>query len=150
MSLIRSILIKLGLADLSAERQPISVFVLDDDSRRHRWFEKKFAGDDLDIVETVAEAKQLLSENVYDAIFLDHDLLPHHYDGELDDEMTGYAVAFWLNENKKINRAATIIVHTRNADGALRMVEQLKESGRLVDYIPFPLLDMKVRHYWKR
>jgi len=150
MSLIRSILIKLGLADLSAERQPISVFVLDDDSRRHRWFEKKFVGDDLDIVETVEEAKQFLSENVYDAIFLDHDLLPHHYEGELDDEMTGYAVAHWLNENKKINRAATVIVHTRNADGALRMVEKIKESGRLVDYIPFPMLDMKVRHYWKR
>lgn len=150
MSLIRSILIKLGLADLSAERQPISVFVLDDDARRHRWFEKKFVGDDLDIVETVEEAKQFLSENVYDAIFLDHDLLPHHYDGELDDEMTGYAVAHWLNENKKINRAATVIVHTRNADGALRMVEKIKESGRLVDYIPFPMLDMKVRHYWKR
>lgn len=150
MSLIRSILIKLGLADLSAERQPISVFVLDDDARRHRWFEKKFVGDDLDIVETVEEAKQFLSENVYDAIFLDHDLLPHHYEGELDDEMTGYAVAHWLNENKKINRAATVIVHTRNADGALRMVEKIKESGRLVDYIPFPMLDMKVRHYWKR
>ena len=150
MSLIRSLLIKLGLADLSAEQTPISVFVLDDDTRRHRWFRKKFVGDDLDIVETVEEAKELLSENMYDAIFLDHDLLPHHYEGELDDEMTGFAVARWLNENKMINRAATVIIHTRNPDGALRMVEELQESGRLVDHIPFPLLDMKVRHYWKR
>ena len=150
MSLIRSLLIKLGLADLSAEQPPISVFVLDDDARRHRWFQKKFAGDDLDIVETVEEAKELLSENVYDAIFLDHDLLPHHYDGEPDDEMTGFAIARWLNENKTINRAATVIVHTRNDQGALRMIEEIRESGRLVDYIPFPMLDMKVRHYWKR
>ncbi len=140
----------MGLADLSPQQTPISVFVLDDDARRHRWFEKKFVDDYLDIVETVAEAKELLSENIYDAIFLDHDLLPHHYDGERDDEMTGYAIARWLNENSKINRAATVIVHTRNDDGAKRMLDELHESGRLVDYIPFPMLDMKVRHYWKR
>ena len=41
MSLLRSILIKLGLANFKAERAPISVFLLDDDRRRHRWFEKR-------------------------------------------------------------------------------------------------------------
>ena len=80
MSIIRSLLIRFGLKDLSAERTPISVFLLDDDYRRHAWFEKRFTGDDLDIAETVAEAKTLLSETNYDAIFLDHDLLPHHYE----------------------------------------------------------------------
>lgn len=150
MSLIRSILIKLGLADLSAERAPISLFVLDDDRRRHRWFEKRFKGDEIDIAETVAEAKEFLSQNTYDAIFLDHDLLPHHYDGELDDENTGYAIACWLNENQMSNRAATIIVHTRNADGAVRMVEKLRENGRQVEYVAFPMLDAKISTYWKK
>lgn len=150
MSLIRSVLIKLGLADLSAERTPISVFVLDDDTRRHRWFQKRFSDDALDIAETVADAKEFLSENIYDAIFLDHDLLPHHYEGELDDEMTGYAVAHWLNENRELNRAAMVIVHTRNADGAVRMVEKLRECGRQVEYCPFPMLDLKIKNYWKR
>jgi hypothetical protein len=150
MSLLRSILIKLGLANFKAERAPISVFLLDDDRRRHRWFEKRFKGDHLDIAETVAEARELLSRNTYDAIFLDHDLLPHHYDGELDDENTGYAIACWLNENKDSNRSATVIVHTRNADGAVRMVEKLRECGRLVEYVPFPLLDMKISNYWKK
>lgn len=150
MSLIRSIMIKLGLADLSAERTPISVFLLDDDHRRHRWFQKRFKGDEIDIAESVAEAKEFLSQNTYDAIFLDHDLLPHHYDGEPDDEHTGYAIACWLNENKNANRAATIIVHTRNADGAVRMVEKLRECGRQVEYVPFPLLDAKINNYWQK
>ncbi len=152
MSILRSFLIKVGLADLKAERNPISIFLLDDDKRRHRWFAERFEGDDLDIAETVSEAKELLSEFAYDAIFLDHDLLPHHYESNNHDdfESTGYAVAEWLNENKEIQRAATIIVHTRNADGAVRMVEKLRESGRNVEYVPFPLLDIKIKNYWKR
>lgn len=150
MSLIRSILIKLGLADLSADRAPISVFLLDDDRRRHRWFLKRFKGDKVDIAETVSEAKEFLSENNYDAIFLDHDLLPHHYEGEIDDENTGYAIACWLFENKETNRAATIVVHTRNADGAIRMVEKIRDCGRQVEYVPFPMLDVKIKNYWKK
>lgn len=152
MSIIRSILIKLGLADLSAERNPISVFLLDDDPRRHRWFESRFEGDDLDIAATVEDAKELLQQYVYDAIFLDHDLLPHHYksNDHGDFENTGRAVADWLNENRELQRAATIIVHTRNADAAIGMVETLRESGRTVEYCAFPMLDLKIRNYWKR
>ncbi|MEO8074338.1 MAG: cyclic-phosphate processing receiver domain-containing protein [Acidobacteriota bacterium] len=152
MSILRSVLIRLGLADLKAERSPISIFLLDDDQRRHRWFIKRFEGDELDIAETVEEAKELLSKYAYDAIFLDHDLLPHHYESNdhSDFENTGYAVAEWLNENKELNRAATVIVHTRNADGAVKMVEKLRESGRQVEYVPFPMLDVKIKNYWKR
>ena len=104
MSILRSILIKLGLADLSAERTPISVFLLDDDERRHRWFEKRFVGDDLDIAETVEQAKEYLAEGKYDAIFLDHDLLPLHYESNDHDDFdqTGYAVAEWLNEKSEL------------------------------------------------
>ncbi len=57
--MLRSILIKLGLADLSAQRSPIEVFVLDDDQRRHRWFKKRFKGDHIEIAETVEKAKEL-------------------------------------------------------------------------------------------
>lgn len=152
MGIIRSLMIKLGLADLSVDRAPISVMLLDDDERRHRWFIKRFAGDDLDIAENVEEAKAFLAEASYDAIFLDHDLLPHHYESNEHDDFasTGYAVAEWLNERKELQRAATIIVHTRNADAAVRMVTKLRESGRNVEYCAFPYLDLKIKNYWKR
>ena len=93
-----------------------------------------------------------MSEGKYDAIFLDHDLLPHHYESNDHDDYdkTGYAVAEWLNEKKELQRAATIIVHTRNADAAIGMVQKLRESGRNVEYCAFPMLDMKIRNYWKR
>lgn len=152
MGLIQSILIKLGMADLSAKRNPISVMLLDDDQRRHRWFAKRFAGDDLDIAETVEDAKEFLAEGTYDAIFLDHDLLPEHYKTNDHDDyaQTGYAVALWLKENPEIQRAAMIIVHTRNADAAIPMVQTLRETGRTVEYCAFPMLDLKIKNYWQR
>ena len=152
MSLLRSLLIKLGLADLKVERTPIAVFLLDDDQRRHRWFERRFDGDDLSIVETVEDAKQVLEKESFDAIFLDHDLLPHHYETNDHDDYsrTGYAIAEWLNERPQLQKAATIIVHTRNADAAIPMVKKLRESGRNVEYCAFPMLDLKIRNYWKR
>lgn len=150
--LLRSLLIRLHLADLSAERDPIEVFVLDDDERRHRWFEKRFKGDNISIAATAEEAIGLLGENSFDAIFLDHDLLPHHYESNDHDdfERTGYAVAEWLAANPKVQRAATLIVHTRNADGGLHMVEKLRGSGREAEYVPFPMLHLKIRTYWKK
>lgn len=69
MGVLRSLLIRFGLADMSAERTPISVFLLDDDYRRHAWFEKRFKGDELVIAENVSEAKELLAEGKFDAIF---------------------------------------------------------------------------------
>jgi len=152
MGLIRSILIRLGLHDHSAERSPIAVFLLDDDPRRHQWFEKRFKGDELHIAETVERAKEMLEQYAYDAIFLDHDLLPHHYVSNDHDDFanTGFAVAEWLNERRELQRSSSIIVHTRNADAAIRMVETLRESGRSVEYCAFPLLDLKIRNYWKR
>lgn len=152
MSVVRSLLIKFGIADLKVERTPISVFLLDDDERRHRWFQKRFAGDDLAIAATVEDAKKLLAADTYDAIFLDHDLLPHHYVSNSHDDFanTGYAIAEWLDQNPELQKAATIIVHTRNADAAIRMVTKLREKGRSVEYCAFPMLDLKIRNYWQR
>ena len=152
MGILRSLMLRFGLAEVKAERSPISILVLDDDERRHRWFSKRFVGDELDIAETVEEAKEFLQTYAYDAIFLDHDLLPEHYESNDHDDFarTGYAVAEFLYENKKLQQAATIIVHTRNADAALKMVEKLRDSGRTVEYCAFPMLDLKIKNYWKR
>jgi CheY-like chemotaxis protein len=141
----------IGGADAAAHRTPIRVLLLDDDTRRHEWFERRFKGDSLDVTETATEAIELLGAKFYDAIFLDHDLLPEHYYAESnDDERTGYRVARWLAENAQAQQASTIIVHTRNADGAMRMIELMRRSGRNPEYVPFPMLDQKIRHYWQR
>jgi hypothetical protein len=151
MNLLQSLLNKLGITRDRAERHPIRVFLLDDDKRRHRWFTDRFKGDFIDIAQNVTEAQELLSSSSYDAIFLDHDLHPEHYNTDsTDDERTGYAIAVWLCENPDLQRASTILVHTRNADGAMRMVGELRRAGRSADYVPFPLLAERIKTYWRR
>jgi hypothetical protein len=151
MPLLHSLLSKLGLSKIKAERHPIRVFLLDDDRRRHRWFAARFKGDLVDVADTVERAQEMLSANAYDAIFLDHDLHPEHYHAPSnDDERTGYAIALWLAANPKLQRASTILVHTRNADGAMRMVEELRRAGRTADYVPFPMLAERIKNYWAR
>jgi hypothetical protein len=152
MSVLRSLMIRFGLADMSADRGPIRVMLLDDDERRHRWFRKRFSGDILDVAATVEEARELLQDTPYDAIFLDHDLLPHHYESNdhNDYASTGRAIAEFLSERGDLSRAATIIVHTRNADAAIPMVEMLRAAGRNCEYCAYPLLDNKIRNYWQR
>jgi hypothetical protein len=151
MRLLHSFLTKIGLLKIKAERHPIRVFLLDDDVRRHKWFRNRFKGDFIDIADNVTKAQQLLSEGSYDAIFLDHDLHPEHYHAQsTDDERTGFAIAQWLSSNPNLQRASTILVHTRNADGAMRMVEELRRSGRAAEYVPFPFLAERIRSYWER
>ena len=151
MGLLNSLLTKLGISQVKVERDPIRVFLLDDDKRRHKWFSERFKDDLLDMADNVETAQQFLSSNSYDAIFLDHDLHPEHYNSdEHDDARTGYAIASWLAANPKIQRASTIVVHTRNADGAMRMVEELRRAGRTADYVPFPFLADRIKHYWAR
>ena len=151
MGIWNGLLAKLGIQSARVERSPIRVFLLDDDRRRHDWFEERFRGDLLDITDNIEDARKLLEQRQYDALFLDHDLLPEHYHSRTtDDDKTGYALATWLAARPELQRASTILVHTRNADGAMRMVEELRRAGRNAEYVPFPLLAQKIKNYWQR
>lgn len=151
MSLIERLKEKLGLTNADAGRHPIRIFLLEDDQRRCDWFAKRFKGDVLDIACEIDQAKDLLQTRTYDSIFLDHDLQPEHYGSETpDDERTGYAIASFLAARPELQRAATIMVHSFNADGAMRMVEELRRAGRHADYVPFHFLEERLKHYWQR
>ncbi len=151
MNILDRVLDKIGFSREAATRTPLRVFVLDDDVRRHEWFQRRFPGDTLHIAETASEAIEHFTQDYYDAIFLDHDLLPEHYHAtESDDERTGYAVALWLTNNPQYQSASMITVHTRNADGAMRMVELMRRAGRQVEYVPFPLLSQRIKNAWRR
>ena len=145
MNILQGLLNKIGMGDVRGHR-PVRVFLLDDDTLRHEWFARQFKGERLDVAADPAAAVELLSSNYYDLIFLDHDLLPEHYYAEgFDDERTGYAVARWLADNPARHAAATIVAHTRNADGALRMVELLRRTGRQAEHVPFHMLAPRIK-----
>ena len=146
MSIWHGLLRKLGLGERAA-RHPVSVFVLDDDRLRHDWFARRFAdGDQLDTAVDPAAAIELLSSNYYEAIFLDHDLLPEHYGAdEHDDERTGYAVAAWLAAHPDRQRDALIVIHSLNYTGAGRMLDALRDAGRDAEHVPFHYLQSQLR-----
>ena len=151
MGVLQGLLNKIGLPDLGRQRTPMRVLLLDDDVLRHSWFAKRFKRDTLDVAANASQAIELLSKNRYDVIFLDHDLLPeHYYAEETDDERTGYAVASWLASRPDRQAASSIVVHTRNADGALRMVELLRASGRQAEHVPFNMLKVRIKNYYRR
>jgi CheY-like chemotaxis protein len=151
MGILQGLLDKVGLGHMLAPREPLRVFLLDDDVLRHEWFAKQFAGDRVDVAADPARSIELLSSNQYDLIFLDHDLLPEHYYAEgFDDERSGYAVARWLSERPDRCAVAQIIAHTRNADGALRMVELLRSVGLQAEHVPFQMLAPKIKNLRKR
>jgi CheY-like chemotaxis protein len=151
MGILHVLLDKFGLGDRLTPRAPVRVFLLDDDTLRHEWFARQFKGDLLDVAADAARAVEMLSSNHYDVIFLDHDLLPEHYYAvEFDDERSGYAVARWLAERPGRLAASHIIVHTRNADGALRMVELLRRVGRQAEHVPFHMLAPKIKQLRRR
>jgi hypothetical protein len=152
MNFFDRLLQRFGLRHAAPHRIPLRVFLLDDDEARHDWFARRFAGDELDIAVEPNAAIALLGSHAYDAIFLDHDLLPEHYNAAAptDDERTGYAVAAWLAARTDVQPGATIIVHTRNADGALKMVQTMRAAGRRAEYVPWSRLAEQIRNYWQR
>ena len=151
MSLFERLKEKLGIAPANPGRAPIRIFLLEDDERRCAWFEKRFKGDMLHISCDITEAKQLLEANTYDSIFLDHDLRPEHYGSTInDDERTGFAIAHFLASHPQLQRAAFIMVHSYNPDGAMRMVEELRGAGRQAEYVPFNYLDDRIKSLWPR
>lgn len=152
MGLLQAVLQKFGLARETVNSVPLRVFLLDDDTNRHEWFARRFAHDQLDIAIAPPAAIALLSAHSYDAIFLDHDLLPAHYHTRepADEEATGYAVAAWLAARPDVQAATTIIVHTRNDKGALKMVQKMRAAGRRAEYVPWTRLPEQIRNYWQR
>lgn len=96
----------------------MKILVLEDDSYRVTTFIEKFCTHDLYITENAFRAIDYLENNVFDYIFLDHDL------GE--NNGCGIDVATYLLENpNNKNNDASIIIHSWNTPASLEMKSRL-------------------------
>lgn len=125
------------------------VLIVEDDTERLNWFFNTLNTYKIDYTKFPEEAIKLLKQNEYDYIFLDHDLLEHHYKvidiqsaSLVLDEETGYCVAKWLAENLDNNNQAEIFVHSLNPDGSLRMVNIMEQ--RNVKRVPYNILKKNI------
>ena len=122
------------------------VLIVEDDETRCGWFRRRLAPHDLDVTCDVGEACELLAENEYDLILLDHDLREeHYYSDEPDDDRTGYAVAAWLAAHPDSQPVAQIVIHSLNYAGAQRMLSALVAAGFDAECVPFHYLQSGLR-----
>jgi CheY-like chemotaxis protein len=117
----------------------MKILILEDNPLRIEWFANYFKGEILFVTDDPQLAIKYLDENQFDKIFLDHDLLPEHYDKDIDcNKTTGLCVAEYLGSDKSINKDATIVIHSRNWNGAERMLNAM--NYRPASLIPFDQL----------
>jgi CheY-like chemotaxis protein len=129
------------------------ILILEDDLYRIAKF-REVLGRDHDLTFTcyVPDAIKLATQNVYDIMFLDHDL-DHEVFVDSDAPNTGYQFCKWLNthftplvreDEANWNRAPSqIIVHSMNPSGVERMISELSvfsQAGIDVRRIPYHVL----------
>jgi len=110
------------------------VLVVEDNENRIKWFQGKLA--EFDIARTAEEGVKFIRENVYNLIFLDHDLGDRIF-VDSEDPNTGFQVAKIIAETD--NKEAEIIIHTMNPGGAIRIQSLLPKAT----YVPFCFLNIK-------
>ena len=104
----------------------MKILILEDDSYRVNFFLEKFSDDELIITENSYVAVDYLEKEVFNHIFLDHDLG--------DGNGCGLDVANYLYNNPlNKNNKANIIIHSWNVPAAESMVQKLIQAN----HIPF-------------
>ena len=115
-------------------RSDMKIFFLDDDKERHRRFMQSRIGQDITQAWNYEEAVKLLSEQVFDIAYLDHDLSFEAAAGIApSDEKTGTDVADFI----AAMRPKSVIVHSFNPYGAKRIESIIVRSGIPCRCIPF-------------
>jgi len=111
------------------------VFILEDRTERMSKFQRALIGVPFDHAADAATAKELLSSEKYDLIFLDHDLGGDEFVSS-DDPNTGYQVAKFIPETP--NALTPAVIHSCNPGGAQNMQGVLPHAV----IVPFPSLDV--------
>lgn len=125
----------------------LKILILEDSNERNNWFGKALIGNLVDFAYTSTQANDYLLKNIYDVIFLDHDLAEEHYvamhaveDVELIG--TGVDTAKFIAENK-CSPKAQVIVHSLNTVSSQSIFAILQEAGYNVQKVPY--LELKQR-----
>lgn len=128
----------------------MKILILEDDDNRIKKFKENFIGCELFITPLPSQANKWLETEEFDFIFLDCDLSEEHYNNEdwtkenydrfgLD---SGICTARFLGENTNLSKNATIIIHSLNPVGSLKMEDlcKLRNPKRIPYYKLFGYL----------
>lgn len=115
----------------------MKILFLDDNKYRHQIFQQNIGVNIVDHVYTADDALLSLRNNVYDVIFLDHDLDERTNNILVEDEQDGRYVCREMIK-LPIDRSTPVIIHSLNYTGAMSMIDTLVENKfNDVRWIPF-------------
>lgn len=92
----------------------MKVLILEDSTERVKYFIERYSDHELTITENAKDAIVYLNEDVYDYIFLDHDLGPNNG--------SGADVASYIGSGLTANNDAHVIIHSWNTPAAATML----------------------------
>lgn len=118
----------------------MNILILEDNTERIFQFKKKLIGHDVTFTKDTKECIELLKNNLYNYIMLDHDLGDVF---EQPGEENGYEVAKWIADNPT-KAPIHILIHTANNIGASAMMKVLGDVGIRATYIPFLWEKLKI------
>ena len=108
------------------------VLILEDDPNRMAQFRNM--SDEIEIISTVPEAIQLLTDYIWRTLYLDHDLNRESFvDSNRVD--CGMELVRWIVKNKPT--IPSIIIHSANRKGSNLMYQSLKENDYNVVQSPW-------------
>ena len=113
------------------------MLVLDDDARRHEWFDAQLTGHHS--VWSAEDARRALEDNPrYDLVFLDHDLAVDFAVVPAVWGEDGRTVARFIADMPEDRRPAMAHIHSSNWGGAMEMEAILAAAGITVTRAEFP------------
>lgn len=117
------------------------IMILDDSPLRLNAFCRRFGSKyDVRVASTAKDAIELLDNEYFDIIYLDHDLggkPPEYYGQDCDPQHpnTGSEVIRWMIKNP---RAYNVVVHSRNSAVVPGMISNLQTiPGTIATNVPF-------------
>jgi CheY-like chemotaxis protein len=114
------------------------ILVLDDDARRHEWFDACLEGHDS--VRSARDARRALQDNPrYDLVFLDHDLAEDYTIVPPVWGEDGRTVARFIAAMPEDRRPVRAHIHSSNWGAAAEMEATLTAAGVTVTRAVFPL-----------
>lgn len=113
----------------------MNILILEDDESRVKVFKSKFSKHQLFITDSAVQAIKYLQNNIFDYIFLDHDLGGKQM--QWDEQDCGMLVVDYMCNNLISNKSHVIcIIHSYNSPRGIIMKQKLKQAGYLADYMP--------------
>lgn len=111
----------------------MKVLIVEDIEYRQDFIKKTIGVLDADCTKFAEKGLELLAENSYDLVFLDHDLIGV--------KSGSYLTMNWFEKRKEFKtQKPVVIIHSMNTEGAAKMETHLKGISKVTERVAFKII----------